>query len=103
MKLLGKIYRFFFWQNLYKVSDQWDQIVLDRMGKYEFEIIDKYTVKLGDLSLWIGNYPYAYLHDCNIKNDDYCFIPKKETRYKAKKRIDLVFKKYLKETYPISE
>lgn len=100
MKLLGKIYRYFFWTNLYPVSLTWDAVIRDRMKKHEFEIINQYQARLGDLILWIGNYPYAYLMD-ESKERNRNLMPTKQTRYEAKKRIDIAFNKYLQDTYPI--
>ena len=98
--MLGKIFRFFFWGSLYPVSETWDLIVRDRMERFEFEIINQYEAKLGDLTLWIANYPYAYLSDRNCSHLE-LFIPKKETRYEAKKRIDKAFRSYLINKYVV--
>lgn len=48
-------------QNIY--SSVWHSTLIKLMSENSFNRIDKYTAKLGEVELWVSNYPYACFSD----------------------------------------
>lgn len=79
-------------------SPNWDKKVNDLLDKYKFEPDGhtNITAKLGDLTIWLGNYPYAYgtLYNTNISLR-YTFTisngprPSRHTIWRMKRRYKL--------------
>jgi hypothetical protein len=45
---------------LHPVNETWDAFVLDAVSRGDVERIDQYTAKVGGVSVWVENYPYAF-------------------------------------------
>jgi hypothetical protein len=63
---------------LNRYSKVWNDKLLKLMKENEFVSDGKYTAKLGNVSIWIGNYPNA------------CFHPYKTGEYEIKVRPSLM-------------
>ena len=78
-------------------SPIWDKKINDLLDKYKFEPDGhkNITAKLGDLTIWLGNYPYAYGTLYNINNISYTFTissgprPSRYTIWRMKRRHKL--------------
>ena len=47
------------WIQNKQYSKEWDNDLKQLMSKHQFTDRAKYTAKLGDFEVWIGNHPYA--------------------------------------------
>lgn len=59
------------WVQNHEYSEVWDTRLNAYMEKYKFTEVSKYTAKLGPLTIWISNHPYASFT---------CYEPKLEVR-----------------------
>ena len=80
-----------YWHMNNSYCKEWDIIFNKLLDKYEFNIIDDYTAKLGSNLIWISNIPYSsfmlreHVNKENIR-------PSRNTIYKANKRLQLKIK-----------
>lgn len=65
-------------------SEQWDREVNQLLDLYTFTNVDSHTGELGNKSIWLANYPYAYGGD-NSKIFEY--RPSRWTILRIKKRV----------------
>lgn len=93
-KLIDEIHRAFLvlitpgcWLRVGNYSQEWDDKLNELMKREKFKPIDKYTVRLGNLEIWIGNHPYASfeLENCGV-------LPRRSTAILAHEKMikDLV-------------
>ena len=47
------------WTMNYNYSKQWDIVINQLLDTHKLQIIDQYRAKLGNIEIWISNYPYA--------------------------------------------
>lgn len=68
----------------------WDKKVNDLLDKHKFES-DGTTVKLGDITIWLGNYPYSYGQRFSIAIGSRTFGPRpsRYTIWRIKNRYKL--------------
>jgi hypothetical protein len=72
------------WFMNYNYSKQWDIIINQLLDKHKMKNIDQYTAKLGNLEIWISNYPYAscVLSPLSpVSGNFYIYINKRPSRY----------------------
>jgi hypothetical protein len=48
-----------YWTQIHPFSEEWNTMLKDLMKKHNFEIIDEYTARLGDVVIWYRNHPYG--------------------------------------------
>lgn len=85
-----------FWFQNEPTCKEWDAILNEQIDKYEVEVLDKYTAKIGNLEVWISNYPYAF-GSCN--RPKYDKLPKVSTRRRLLKIVNENKKSELEEIY----
>jgi len=62
----------------------WDKELNELLDKQEVEPLDEFTCKVGNLEVWIANWPYSYGYAYNPK---YPYLPKVNTRLRLRKMI----------------
>jgi len=76
-----------YWLLNYPYDKKWDKELNELLKKHKIEIYDGFTIKLGDKSIWVRNYPYAYgiLYDNGLKTNR----PSRLTIFKLNKMVNL--------------
>ena len=62
--MAGALSRFRDWltgetRGLYPVSEEWDAALNRALDKHKVEFVSRYTARIGGMTLWVANYPYA--------------------------------------------
>lgn len=84
--ILGVIFDSRFWYRNYDVSHEWSDYLEAKMDKGEpVEVLDEYRCKLGNVGIWISNWPYAF----GYKLPSYAckFLPRRKTVIRLRKYI----------------
>ena len=59
-------------------------------GNTEITIISRYRARVGDLTLWTGNYPYGYGSEYEeVSRDIHSPLPDRKTVYRLRKILSL--------------
>jgi len=94
-------YRLFnplFWIQNEPTSEEWDRVLNELLDKYGVTSVNQYTARVGNLEIWVCNYPYSFGHTHNsvfrpeqpsLYNN---VLPKVKTRIRLKKMIEQVQK-----------
>ncbi len=53
----------------YPYNEQWDKIFSDLLDNHDFTEITMYNAKLGGVSVWVANTPYACMNPHNVLNE----------------------------------
>lgn len=77
-----------FWNDSKPVCDVWDKILNDALDKNDVVVKSECAAMVGDLKVWIANYPYSFghLYDDNYKNIQH--MPKPKTRMRLYKILN---------------
>lgn len=71
-----------YWMQNYPTNRVRDGMINREMNNHPITIIDKYTVKIGRLEVWIENWPYAYGRPAN---PSFPLMPTVKTRKRLRK------------------
>lgn len=64
----------------------WDDVLNKSMDKYPVERLCSYTAKIGNITVWVGNWPYAYGYPFRpIKSE---MLPSVATRKRLRAALD---------------
>lgn len=82
-----------FWIQNYRTDYLYDDLLNGVLGKSEIEIVDKFTVKIDGIEIWVSNYPYAYGH---LYHQGDRVLPRPRTRVRLQKMVTIArFKQQL--------
>ena len=73
------------WRMNYPYSRQWDEKLNAALDSGSFYDYTTYTIKIKELTLWVGNFPYA------------CFCPYRHNIRPSRKTIRRAYNKLIKE------
>lgn len=79
------LFRPSFWIMLNPYDQAWDQKLNELLDKYPFSLLSPHTAQLGDVVVWISNYPYSTFRpygDLSLM-----VRPKRRTILKARKQL----------------
>lgn len=55
-----RVFRPSLWVRNYRTSEEWDALLNRLLDTHSVQVADDCTVKIGPVSVWVANYPYAY-------------------------------------------
>jgi hypothetical protein len=70
--------------------DEWDTILNELLGRFEFTNIKEHTAQLGNVTVWTSNHPYSSFsrHDADFhKTTGKSILPYRKTRAIAFKKL----------------
>lgn len=79
-----RLFRPSFWQQLYPTSDVWDEALNDALDKHPITDVGAHTCRIGNLIVWIANYPYAY---GRLRNPEIGVLPRVKTRIRLREMV----------------
>lgn len=47
------------WLQNYSYNKEWDSLLIAYMAFFEFKEIDRFSVSINDIAVWVCNHPYA--------------------------------------------
>lgn len=71
-----------FWYQSYDTCYIYDKNINLAIEKYGIKQVDRYTVLIGDVEIWIRNYPYAFGNVYSDARGDLRLLPAPTTRKK---------------------
>jgi len=74
-------------KDLYEIDEEWDIFLNKLISNYSKIKIERYTVFIDNIEIWIGNYPYSY-EWMYVQENTSRHLPKLETRARLKDTID---------------
>jgi hypothetical protein len=57
--ILFAIFHPSYWVSIHMYNKEWDEELNDLMNRHTFHIVDDFTVKLGNKTIWYRNHPYG--------------------------------------------
>jgi len=72
---------------LRKVSAEYDKDINEAITAFGINRIGEYTARVGDIEIWISNYPYSYGYVFAPTNLEPEFLPKAITRERIRKLV----------------
>lgn len=81
------------WLRNCRTDQIWDATLNSLLDNHDVKIINRHYVKIGGVSVWVANYPYAY-GSCNSDYFDRDVLPKRGTVFRL---YDAVKNAYLKD------
>lgn len=74
------------WIRNYQTSKNWDKKFLKLLEENKWGSPDQYTACLGDIVIWIANYPYASFNPCSTAG--LRVLPSRKTAMYARERLE---------------
>lgn len=77
-----------FWNDSKPVCDVWDKILNDALDKNDVIVKSECIAMVGDLKVWIANYPYSFGHLYDDMYSNIQYMPRPKTRMRLYKIIN---------------
>lgn len=74
------------WIRDHPTSKVWDMRLLNLMEENKWRVNDRYTACLGNIEIWIANYPYTSFNPCNTAG--LRVLPSRKTSLYAMDRLE---------------